>query len=104
MPHSVSAAKRVRQNVKRRARNRTYKTKVKTTIKKLNRLVAEGQHEEAAKNLKTIQRLVDRAVCRHVLPLNRASSLKARLSRLLAKAKPAAAAPPPAEGTQPPAQ
>jgi len=104
MPHSVSAAKRVRQNAKRRLRNRTYKAKVKTNVKKLIRLVSAGQHDEAAKSLRMVQKLVDRAVCKHILPLNRASSLKSKLSKLLAKGKPAGAQPSPGEPAQPPAK
>ena len=47
MAHHLSAKKRIRQNIKRNARNRQYRTYMRTRIKKLRLLIADGKKEEA---------------------------------------------------------
>ena len=41
MPHSLSAEKRLRQNGKRRIRNKSHKSAMKTQIKKLFKAIEE---------------------------------------------------------------
>ena len=61
MAHHLSAKKRIRQNQKQRARNRQYRTHMRSRIKKLNDLITAGKKEEATALLPgtvaTIQKL-----------------------------------------------
>ena len=77
MPHTHSARKRLRQDAKRRLRNRSVKTHLKTRLKRFDAAVAAGSPEEARKQARLVQKFFDRAVTRGVIHRNRASRKKA---------------------------
>ena len=77
MSHTLSARKRQRQNVKRRLRNRSVKTHLKTRLKRFDAAVAAGSPEEARKQATLVQKFFDKAVTRGVVHRNRASRKKA---------------------------
>ena len=52
MPNNASAAKRVRQNEKRRIRNKDRKTELKTIAKKIERAIHDGEQALASDLLK----------------------------------------------------
>ena len=81
MDRHPSTIKRHRQSLKRNARNRAVKAKIKTNIKKVETATGE---ESARTALLEATRLLDRSAGRHVLHANRAARLKSRLSRLVA--------------------
>ena len=85
MPNNLSAAKRQRQNEKRRLRNRMVRSRIRTAAKKIRILVREGNREEAEKNLKEYLSLVDRAVSKGVYHRNTAARKKSRMSGYLKK-------------------
>ncbi len=74
-----SAIKRHKQSEKRRVRNASVKTALKSAIKKVRRSIESANAEEARTNLKTTVVLLDRAVTKGVLHRNNASR---RISRL----------------------
>jgi len=74
-----SALKRHRQSEKRRLRNASVKSSIKTQIKKVRAATAGGEAETAAEELKKAISLLDRAVTKGVLHRNNASR---RISRL----------------------
>lgn len=76
MPQHKSAAKRVRQDAKRRLRNRYQKVKVRTLIKDLE---AETDPAAAQTKLNEIKAQLDRLAGRRVLHPNQASNTKSRL-------------------------
>ena len=84
LPNTKFAKKRVRQSTKRRLRHRIDKSEVRTQVKKLQKLVAAGDKQAAAAELKTVTRLLDKVASKGVIPKNRASRSKARLSHLVA--------------------
>ena len=86
MPNIKSARKRMRQNLKRRERNRRVKTEVKSIIKKMRKLVAQGRVEEARQLFPTAQSLITRAWSKGVLHKNTVSRKVSRLHSLINKA------------------
>jgi small subunit ribosomal protein S20 len=86
MPHTKSAAKRLRQNEKRRRRNRTW---IKL-VKKQTRAVMETLTADAAKagaELVAAAKKLDKAAAKGVIHRNKAARLKSRLARKLNAAK-----------------
>jgi small subunit ribosomal protein S20 len=92
MAHSLSAKKRIRQNAKRRARNRWRKTTMKSAIKDFLAKLANGSVDDAAKAFQHCARVIDRTAAKGVIHRNQAARRKSRLSARL-KAKKLGAAP-----------
>jgi small subunit ribosomal protein S20 len=80
MPTSRSAKKRLRQDIVRRARNRSLKSAVKTQIKKVHAALAEGDLERARSEFRVAQQRLDRAAARNMIHPNAAARLKSRLN------------------------
>jgi small subunit ribosomal protein S20 len=83
MPTSLSAKKRVRQNEKRRLRNRTVKSAVKTQIRKAETALESGDAEVARTEVAAATRAIDKAVAKGVLHKNTAARRKSRLASKL---------------------
>ena len=84
MSNSSTAAKRHRQNIKRRNRNRMVKSELRTNTRKLLELVQSRSAEDARKQYVSVASLLDRAVSKGVLHKNTAARKKQRLNRVLA--------------------
>ncbi len=90
MAHSISAKKRVRQNLKRRARNRFRKDQIKEQIKGFNAALTAGDVAKAQEELtKAVQRM-DRVATKGVLHKNTAARKRSRLTKRLNAARAAA--------------
>ena len=87
MASHESAIKKNRQDQKRRLRNRTHQTRLRTQVKKLRRAIASGDASAAAGMVKETLALVDRTVKHGVLHRNAAARTKSRLSKAVAKLK-----------------
>ena len=81
MAHHASALKQMRQGEKRRARNRTNLSQLKTQVKKLRAAIAEGNAEAAKKLLPETVGEIDKAAKKGVVHDNAASRYKSRLAR-----------------------
>jgi small subunit ribosomal protein S20 len=93
MAHSASAKKRVRQNIRQRARNRWRKQKVRTAIKDYREAILHGSVEDAETKLSGLYKMLDQTAAKGTWHKNTASRTKARLAaRLEAKKKAGAAA------------
>jgi small subunit ribosomal protein S20 len=91
--HSLSAKKRIRQSIKRRARNRTRKELIKDQTKVYFAALASGDFAKAETELrKTVSRL-DKVASKHTIHKNTASRKRSRLTRRLNALKMAKAAP-----------
>ena len=78
MAHHKSAIKRIKISEKRRERNRAYKSRLKTAIKK----VTEAKNKEAANTaLKNAYSIIDKLVIKGILPKNTAANKKSRLTK-----------------------
>lgn len=81
MPNHKSAAKRDRQNVKRREVNRANRSALRTQIKKLRKAMALGHNAEAKESLTPTVSLIDKAVNKGILHKNAAARYKSRLTK-----------------------
>ena len=79
MPNHKSAEKRMRQNEKRKQINRSNRTRVRTSIKKL-RAALDGNGGEAAALLPQTVSTIDKAVQKGVIHKNTAARYKSRLT------------------------
>jgi small subunit ribosomal protein S20 len=79
--HHASAEKQMRQDIKRRARNRKNLSQLKTQVKKLRAVIATGDAEAAKKLLPETVGEIDKAAKKGVVHDNAASRHKARLTR-----------------------
>jgi small subunit ribosomal protein S20 len=80
MPNTRSAKKRLRQNVSRRARNRSIKRSVRTQCRKVREAVAAGDLETAQTEFRLAAKKLDRAGATNVVHRNAAARTKSRLS------------------------
>ena len=98
MAHSLSAKKRVRQNLKRRARNRARKEVLKDQLKSFNAAVSGGDFGKAETELRLVSKRLDKVAAKGTIHKNTAARRRSRLAKRLNAAK---AAPPAAgKGTQ----
>lgn len=83
MAHSKQAAKRNRQNIKAREKNKKQRTAFKSALKR----VSSAESPAAAKALVPLaMKKVDKAAKNGVLHKNAAARLKSRMAKRLAKA------------------
>lgn len=78
MPQHKSAAKRVRQNEKRRQQNRQHKTHARSLMKKLR---ATEDREEAEALLPEVKSALDRLVSKGIIHKNKAANYKSKLEK-----------------------
>ena len=92
MAHSLSAKKRVRQNVRRKTLNRSRKSQVKTQIKHLEATLSEGNVATAQEQFRAVVRKLHKAGTTSTMHKKTAARKKSRLAKKLnaLKAKPAA--------------
>lgn len=83
MPNIKSAAKRARQNLKREVRNRRIKSSLKTSIRRFEESLQNGDHEDAQVKLHAAVRQIDKAAAKGILHKNNAARKKSRLNRQL---------------------
>lgn len=80
MAHHKSAKKRIRQDEKKRTRNRYYKKSARTAIKKLRDMT---EKEEAESFLPKVLSMVDKLAKKNTWHKNKASNLKSKLARFV---------------------
>lgn len=81
MPTSASAIKRLKQNKKRRLRNRIAKKIIRTLTKRSMVALAEKNFEKAESDFRGAICKIDKAGARRVLHPNTASRRKSKLTR-----------------------
>ena len=84
MAHSLSAKKRIRQNLKRRMRNRARISAVRTCVKHYGQTIQQGSDVEAAeKELRLTQKSIDKLAAKRCIHKNTAARKKSKLARQL---------------------
>lgn len=78
MPQHKSAEKRVRQNEKRRLRNRYQKVRMRTLVKQLEATDAKAEAETL---LNEVKGHLDRLATKRIITPNKAAHLKSRLEK-----------------------
>lgn len=91
MANTPSAEKRNRQTQKRRVRNQTIRSRVKSAVRKVREAVERGEVAAAQEAFKVAARVLDKASSKGVLHGNAASRKISRLARTVGKASPARA-------------
>ena len=92
MPQIKSAIKRVKTSEKSHLRNISYKSKIKSSVKKFNLAISEKKKEESIKYFKDTVSILDKSVNKGILPKNTTSRQKSSLTiklNTLIKPKPA---------------
>lgn len=77
----LSAMKRHRQSVKRKARNRHILSRMKTSVKEARAAIASGRKDAVSKNLSDTISILHKAASKGVIPKKRASRLSSRLAK-----------------------
>jgi len=85
MAHHKSAKKRIRQTIKRTARNRSLRSSMRTAIKKYHSLLEQGDAGIATEAFPKVQKTIDKMVTKGILHRNTAARYKSRLSQALGK-------------------
>lgn len=75
-----SAKKLDIQNAKRKMQNRSYKARVKTAVRSLEKDIADKNESGAKARLNSVYSLIDKGVKLGIYKLNKASRLKSKFS------------------------
>ena len=86
MPITKSAKKALRQNLRRKAGNLQYKSKMKNLIKQTRKLVAGKKIEDAKSLLPQVYKILDKAAKVGVIKKNTAARKKSRITKMIRKA------------------
>lgn len=86
MARTKSAIKRIRSSAKKREHNRAIRSRARTYIKRVNRLIAEGRLEEASAVAIQAISALDKAAEKGVIHRNNAARRKSRLMKKLNQA------------------
>lgn len=84
MPNNLNAAKRQRQNVSRRMRNRTVKSSCRTAIKAFETALKNKDKEAAEVKFKETVKMLDTAAGKGIFHKNTVARKKSRMSAALA--------------------
>ncbi|WP_217586760.1 30S ribosomal protein S20 [Lentibacillus saliphilus] len=85
MANIKSAIKRVEINKKKHDLNQSYKSDMRTHIKRVEKLVATNDVEGAKKELPNTNRKIDKAIQKGVIHRNSGNRQKSRLAKLVQK-------------------
>jgi len=83
MAHTLSAKKRIRQSEKKRLRNKSYKSKMRTLTKKFVAAVNSGDLSVAEESFKTVSREILKISTKGVIHKNQAARRVSRLAKKL---------------------
>jgi small subunit ribosomal protein S20 len=78
-----SQIKRNRQNEKRRLRNKSVKSALKTAVRKFNEASSTGDNEQAQALMREASRKLDKAVSKGVIHKNQAANRKSAIAKRL---------------------
>lgn len=87
MPNTANAKKALRQSAKRRLHNRSQRSALRTTIKKVRALLASGDLEAAESAFRVATKKLDQSAAKNLIHSNTAARTKSRLSKALKNAK-----------------
>lgn len=87
VPHHKSAEKELRQSERRRMRNRAFKSRVKSEIKKFLSLLENNDLEGAERQLRVAQSLLQKGVSKGIYHRNKAGNKISELFTKLNQAK-----------------
>ena len=80
MAHTLSAKKRVRQNLKRNRRNSSDRSTLRTLVKRVRKAVEGGDYEIAQQELLVATKYLDKKAHKGLIHRNNAARNKSRLN------------------------
>ncbi|MGI9251943.1 MAG: 30S ribosomal protein S20 [Pseudohongiellaceae bacterium] len=80
MANSAQARKRARQNEARRRHNASFRSMVRTSIKRVQAAVADGNHKAASDAYQLAVPVIDRMADKGIIHKNKAARHKSRLN------------------------
>ena len=83
MAQTLSAKKRIRQNAKRRARNRWRKDRIKDAVREFDEALEAGKTDVAAEKLQVAYKQLDQVAAKGTIHKNAAARWKSRLAKKL---------------------
>lgn len=83
MANHKSAEKRIRQSEKRRQRNKTVRTSMRTVVKNCRQALESGDAEAAGEKVRAAERSLRSAASRGIIPKTRADRTVSRLAKAL---------------------
>ena len=87
MANSPSAEKRIRQDAKRRARNRWRKSQIRDVVRDFDDALQAGDLDKAQAQLNVVYKTLDKVAAKGTIHKNAASRRKARLTARLNAAR-----------------
>lgn len=81
IPNTKSAEKRLRQSLKRRARNLERKRALRIVVKQLTRALAAGDKAKAEELIPQLMKAADKAAKTRAIHPNKAARIKSRLMK-----------------------
>ncbi len=90
MPNRPAAKKSLKQNAKRRQRNKTVRSRLRTEQNKFDRMIERGDVESAAEQLSVLTKLYQQAASKNILHANRAARKQSQAQQRLNRAREAA--------------
>ena len=81
MANIKSQMKRVKTNEKRRQRNKSVKSAVRTSIRRFREAVESGDQEQIVERQRSAGRALDKAASKGVIHANQAANKKAAIAR-----------------------
>jgi len=90
MAHSRTSRKNIRKNERRRARNKTATSAMRTQLRKVRAALESGDAATAARELPRAQKLTDKAARTNRIHKNAAARIKSRLAKAVKAAAPKA--------------
>ena len=81
MANIKSQLKRIRQDERRRLRNKSVKSSIKTSIRRFRQASAAGDREAADEALQLASRKLDKAVSKGVIHANQAANKKSAMAK-----------------------
>lgn len=86
MANTRSAMKQIRSSARKRERNRVFRSRARTSINKIRRLIAEERIEEAREEAQRAIVALDKAAEKGIIHKNKAARCKSRLMKRLNRA------------------
>ena len=85
MPNTANAKKALRKSLKRRDRNRSQRSALRTYLKRVREAIAAGDKDKAQESFRLLTKKLDQAAAKNLLHRNAAARTKSRLSRAMKK-------------------
>jgi len=82
-----SSIKRLRSSERRKLRNRVYRGRARTAVKRARTLIDSGKHEEAQEAVRVAASALDKAASKGIIHKNNAARRKSRLAQRLIQAQ-----------------